>query len=105
MEWGQGLILGIFAATIFAVVINKIDSTATALVGIVAMIWAGAMTETEAFLLVDWNVMAILIGLWMIAGYFGRTGVPGWLSVRAVRLSDGRPGIVVVILSLLAGVI
>lgn len=105
MEWGQVLILGIFAATILAVVINKIDSTATALIGVVAMVWAGALTETEAFLLVDWNVMAILIGIWVIAGYFGRTGVPGWLSVRAVRLSGGRPGIVVVILSLLAGII
>jgi len=54
---------------------------------------------------VDWNVMAILISVWVIASYFGRTGVPSWLSVQALRLSGGRPGLLVMILSVLAGVI
>jgi Na+/H+ antiporter NhaD/arsenite permease-like protein len=63
------------------------------------------MTEVEAFQLVDWNVMAILVSIWIIAGYFGKTGVPSWLSVQALRLSGGRPGLLVMILSLLAGVI
>jgi Na+/H+ antiporter NhaD/arsenite permease-like protein len=63
------------------------------------------MTETDAFTLVDWNVMAILVGIWMIAGYFGKSGVPSWLSVQALRLSGGRPGLLVMILSMLAGVI
>ena len=63
------------------------------------------MTEADAFKYVDWNVMAILVGIWIIAGYFGKTGVPSWLSVQALRLSGGRPGLLVIILSLLAGVI
>ncbi|MEK7876788.1 MAG: SLC13 family permease, partial [Pseudomonadota bacterium] len=65
----------------------------------------GVMTETDAFTLVDWNVMAILVGIWMIAGYFGKSGVPSWLSLQALRLSGGRPGLLVMILSMLAGVI
>ena len=36
--------------------------------------------------------MAILVSVWIIAGYFGKTGVPSWLSVQALRLSGGRPG-------------
>jgi Na+/H+ antiporter NhaD/arsenite permease-like protein len=63
------------------------------------------MTETDAFGLVDWNVMAILVSVWVIAGYFGKTGVPSWLSVQALRLSGGRPGLLVMILATLAGVI
>ncbi len=105
MEWIQWLTLIVFAVTIIAVVVNKLDSTASALVGVVVMIWLGAMTETEAFLLVDWNVMAILVSIWMIAGYFGKTGVPSWLSLQALKLSGGRPGPLVMILSMLAGVI
>jgi Na+/H+ antiporter NhaD/arsenite permease-like protein len=54
---------------------------------------------------VDWNVMAILVSIWLIAGYFGKTGVPSWLSVQALRLSGGRPGLLVMILTFLAGVI
>ena len=105
MDWIQMLTLGVFAVTILAVIVNKIDSTATALVGVVAMIWIGSMREVEAFLMVDWNVMAILIGIWVIAGYFGKTGIPGWLSVQALRLSGGRPGLLVMILSMLAGLV
>ena len=105
MEFMQWLTLIIFAVTILAVVTNVIDSTAAGLIGVVVMVWVGVMTETDAFTLVDWNVMAILVGIWMIAGYFGKSGVPSWLSVQALRLSGGRPGLLVMILSFLAGVI
>jgi Na+/H+ antiporter NhaD/arsenite permease-like protein len=49
--------------------------------------------------------MAILVSIWVIAGYFGKTGVPSWLSVQALKLSGGRPGLLVMILSMLAGII
>jgi Na+/H+ antiporter NhaD/arsenite permease-like protein len=69
------------------------------------MCWLGIMTETDAFKYVDWNVMAILVGIWIIAGYFGKSGVPSWLSIQALNLSGGRPGFLVIILTFLAGVI
>ena len=97
--------LAIFLIAIVAVIANVVDSAVAALLGVVAMIVVGVMTEVEAFQFVDWNVMAILVGVWIIAGYFGKTGVPSWLSVQALRLSGGRPGLLVMILSMLAGVI
>ena len=105
MELMQWLTIAVFLITIIAVVANWIDSTAAALVGVAVMIWMGVMTEIDAFKLVDWNVMAILVGIWIIAGYFGKSGVPSWLSLQALRLSGGRPGLLVIILSVLAGVI
>jgi Na+/H+ antiporter NhaD/arsenite permease-like protein len=105
MELMQWLTLAVFAITIVAVVANWIDSTAAALVGVAVMVWMGAMTEIQAFQHVDWNVMAILVGIWIIAGYFGKSGVPSWLSVQALKLSGGRPGLLVMILAMLAGII
>jgi len=105
VEAFQWLTILVFAVTILAVVTNVIDSTAAALIGVVVMVWMGVMTEVDAFNLVDWNVMAILVAIWVIAGYFGHTGVPSWLSVQALRLSGGRPGLLVMVLSMLAGVI
>jgi Na+/H+ antiporter NhaD/arsenite permease-like protein len=99
------LAVALFAITIVVVIGNFIDSTVAALVGVAAMVWIGVMTEVDAFGLVDWNVMAILVGVWIIAAYFGKTGVPSWLSVQALRLSGGRPGLLVMILSVLAGTI
>jgi Na+/H+ antiporter NhaD/arsenite permease-like protein len=105
METMGWIALAIFAITILAVIGNVIDGAVAALTGVAAMIWAGVMTEVAAFELVDWNVMAILVSIWIIAGYFGKTGVPSWLSVQALWLSGGRPGLLVMILSLLAGLI
>lgn len=102
MSW---VAVAIFAATIIAVILNVFDSTVAALIGVVAMIWFGVMTETEAFAMVDWNVMAILVSVWVIASYFGKTGIPSWLAVQALRLSGGRAGLLVMILATLSGVI
>jgi Na+/H+ antiporter NhaD/arsenite permease-like protein len=102
MAW---LTVAIFAITIVIVIANVVDSTVAALIGVTLMIWIGVMTETDAFGLVDWNVMAILVSVWTIASYFGKTGVPSWLSVQALRLSGGRPGLLVITLSVLAGAI
>jgi len=105
MDATQWLTLIIFSVTILVVVSNKIDSTLAGLLGVTAMIWAGVMNEDDAFKYVDWNVMAILIAIWLIAGYFGKSGVPSWLSVQALKLSGGRPGLLVMILTMLAGII
>lgn len=105
MSMLQWLTLIVFAVTIAAVVINKLDATVAALVGVVLMVWMGTMTEVEAAELVDWNVMAILVGIWIIAGYFGKTGVPSWLSVQSLRLSGGRPGLLILVLSMLTGIL
>ncbi len=105
MDFAQWLALGVFAVTILIVVTNAIDGTLAALIGVAVMIWLGVMNEAEAFGYVDWNVMAILVSIWLIAGYFGKSGVPSWLSVQALKLSGGRPGLLVMILTFLAGVI
>jgi len=105
MDTMQWLTLIIFAITILVVVTNVIDSTLAALIGVAVMIWMGVMSDEDAFKYVDWNVMAILVSIWLIAGYFGKSGVPSWLSVQALELSGGRPGLLVMILTLLAGVI
>lgn len=105
MDSMQWLTLAIFAITILVVVSNVIDSTLAGMIGVAVMIWFGVMSEDDAFKYVDWNVMAILVSIWLIAGYFGKSGVPSWLSVQALKLSGGRPGYLVMILTFLAGVI
>jgi Na+/H+ antiporter NhaD/arsenite permease-like protein len=105
MDAIQWLTLIVFALTILAVITNIVDATLSALIGVAVMCWLGIMTETDAFNYVDWNVMAILVGIWIIAGYFGKSGVPSWLSIQALKLSGGHPGLLVIILTLLAGII
>ena len=55
----------IFAITIIFVIIRKIDTVVAALLGVIAMVIIGGMTEVQAFKFVDWNVMMILISIWL----------------------------------------
>ena len=95
----------IFVATILAVVTGVIDSSVAAVLGVLAMVWLGTMSPSAAFNAVDWNVMAILVSIWIIAGYLGKTGIPEWLSVKALVISRGNGALLVMILSMLSGII
>ena len=105
MEPLAWLALIIFTVTILAIITNVVEPSAAALFGVAVMVWTGIMTEVDAFRFVDWNVMAILVSVWVIAGYFGKTGVPELLSVKALHWSGGHYGLLVVILSVLAGML
>lgn len=105
MEPIAWLTLIIFSLAIIAVLTNVVEPAVSALLGVAVMVWAGIMSETDAFLFVDWNVMAILVSVWIIAGYFGKSGVPELLSAKAMQWSGGHYGLLVVILSLLAGML
>lgn len=105
MDLMQWVALAVFVITILVVISNVVDNAVAAMVGAALMVWIGVMSEIDAFQYVDWNVMAILVSIWVIAGYFGKTGVPSWLALQALRLSGGRPGLLVMLLSVLAGVI
>ena len=65
----------IFSAAIILVITGVIDSVIAAFLGILAMIVFGVMTDLDAFKVVDWNVIFILIGIWIIAIYLGKTGL------------------------------
>ena len=95
----------IFVVTIAAVVAGWIDSSVAAVLGVLTMVWFGTMTPSDAFNAVDWNVMAILVSIWIIAGYLGKTGIPEWLSVKALKWSGGNGALLVMILSMLSGII
>ncbi len=105
MDSMQWVALAVFVITILVVIGNVVDNAVAAMLGATVMVWIGVMSEIDAFQYVDWNVMAILVSIWVIAGYFGKTGVPSWLALQALRLSGGRPGLLVMLLSVLAGVI
>ena len=93
----------IFAITIIFVIIRKIDTVVAALLGVIAMVVAGSMTEVQAFQFVDWNVLMILISVWLIAGYFGKTGIPEYLGDRTLHWSKGNIPLFVTLIGGLAG--
>ncbi len=105
MEPIQITTIVIFAITIIFVIIRKIDTVVAALLGVIAMVVVGSMTEVQAFQFVDWNVLMILISVWLIAGYFGKTGIPEYLGDRTLHWSKGNIPLFITLIGGLAGIV
>ena len=93
--------LAIFVVTYGAIASDRVNRTLAALLGAVAVILAGIVTQEAGFGAVDWNVIFLLFGMMVIAGVLRRTGVFSWLAIRTVRVARGEP---LAILLLLAGI-
>lgn len=103
MDPQQILTAVVFLAAIFLVIVRWIDSVVAALLGVVAMVAVGAMTEVQAFEFVDWNVIAILVSIWLIAGYFGKTGIPQYLGDWALQVSRRNIPVFVTLVGTISG--
>ncbi len=105
MEPLQIASLIILIGTVGAIVWGKVDRAAVAIFGSILMIVVGAITEFEAFSFVDWNVIVLIISMWILAGYFGKTGIPEVLAHRAVRWSRGSVSTFIILIGGMAGLV
>jgi Na+/H+ antiporter NhaD/arsenite permease-like protein len=103
MELLQIIASIIFLGSIVLVITGWIDSVIAAMLGIIIMILFGVMTEVQAFQFVDWNVILILLSIWIISGYFGKSGVPDFLAFIVLRMSKGNVAIFITAVGMLAG--
>lgn len=90
---------GIFLITYGLIVTERVHRTVSALLGGIAMILLGVMSQEEAFDSIDWNVIFLLTGMMALANILRETGLFQWIAVKAVRLGKGRPFRILVILS------
>ena len=98
MEPVQLTALVIFLITIGLIIWGKIDRTIIAIIGVAIMVLFGVMNEMEAFMFVDWNVIAILFGIWILAIYLGKTGIPQYLAIAMLRLSGNNIALFLVLI-------
>ena len=103
MEFTPLISLIVFVVTIGLIIWGKLDSTVVGLAGVALMVLLGVMSESQAFYFVNWNIIAILFGIWIIAIYFGKTGVPQYLAVTALRISRNNIAVFLVLIGFVAG--
>ena len=105
METIQLIALIIFLITIGMIIWGKIDRVVIGVIGATLMVLFGVMKETEAFMFVDWNIIAILFGIWIIAAYFGKTGIPEFLAVTVLKASRHNLALFIVLLGAISAFI
>ncbi len=96
--------LAIFVITYAFIATERIHKTLAALAGGIAMVLLGILTQEEAFEAIDFNVIFLLAGMMILAGIVRKTGVFGWLAVRAARFAGGDGYRVLVVMSVITAV-
>ena len=89
----------IFLLTYAVIVSEKMHRTIAALLGGLLMIVFGIVSQEEAFISVDWNVIFLLTGMMILAYILSETGIFQWIAVQAVRLGKGNPFRILVFLA------
>ena len=96
--------LAIFAITYALIATERLHKTLAAMAGGVAMVLLGIVSQEQAFEEIDFNVIFLLAGMMILAGIIRKTGVFGWIAVRAARFAGGEPYRILVVLSLITAV-
>jgi Na+/H+ antiporter NhaD/arsenite permease-like protein len=96
--------LAVFVVTYAAIATERVHKTLAAMAGGVAMVLLGIITQEQAFEAIDFNVIFLLAGMMILAGIIRKTGVFGWLAVRAARFAGGDGYRVLVVLSVITAV-
>jgi Na+/H+ antiporter NhaD/arsenite permease-like protein len=95
----------VFVVTYALIATDRLDKTIAALLGGVAMIVFRVIDQEEAFLAIDFNVIFLLAGMMILAGILRRTGFFQWIAIRSVKIADGDPFRLLLVLSTVAAVL
>jgi Na+/H+ antiporter NhaD/arsenite permease-like protein len=94
----------VFLATYVLIATERVHKTIAALGGGVAMVLLGIVSQEQAFEHIDFNVIFLLAGMMILAGIVRKTGVFGWMAVRAARFAGGDAYRILVVMSVITAV-
>ena len=99
--WIAGIV---FFVTYTLIITERVHRTVAALLGGVAMILLGMISQEQAFGSVDWNVIFLLIGMMILANLLRETGLFQWIALQAVRMGRGNAFRILIILALVTAI-
>jgi Na+/H+ antiporter NhaD/arsenite permease-like protein len=108
--WQQVTAGGIFVIAYVLIATDRFDRAKVALVGALAMLLLGLVSQREAFGAssvpgIDWNTIFLLLGMMVYVGALGQTGALQWLAIRCAKMARGEPVLILVALSVVTGVV
>ncbi len=95
----------IFVVVYGLIVVDRWDRTLIAMIGGLVAVLLGIVSQQRAFAAVDLNVIFLLVGMMVMAAVLAETGFFDWLAIRSVRLSDGHPIRLLLILAVVTAVV
>ena len=93
--------LVIFLITYALIISEKVQRTVIALFGAMLMVLAGVISQEQAIAHVDFNTLALLIGMMSQVLVLSKTGLFRFLSVWAAQKTNGNPVALLIALSVM----
>ncbi len=89
--------LVIFVITYVLIITELINKMLASLIGAFLLVVAGILTQGEAFLAVDWNVIFFLFGMMLVISVLKKTGVFLFVAIRLAKLARGNPLVIMLL--------
>lgn len=96
--------LVVFIGTYVIIISEKINRTAIAMFGAVAMLVLGIINQEDAIHHVDFNTIGLLVGMMIIVNILKRTGVFEYLAIKAAKKAKGDPWKIILFFSIITAV-
>lgn len=94
----------IFILMYVFIVSEKIHRTIIAMIGAILMIFLGVLEQELAIHHIDFNTLGLLIGMMIIVGITGQTGLFNYVAIWAAKKAKASPMKILIYLSLLTAV-
>ena len=95
------LALFIFLVTYVLIISEKVQRTVIALFGAMLMVLSGVISQEQAIHHIDFNTLALLIGMMIQVLVLSKTGLFRYLSVWAAQKTNGNPVALLISLSVM----
>jgi Na+/H+ antiporter NhaD/arsenite permease-like protein len=96
--------LAVFVGTYILIASELIHKTIVALLGAVIFLFLHILEAKEAFTLIDWNVIFLLIAMMIIISITRRSGLFQFVAIKAAKFARGEPVRILILLSLITAV-
>jgi len=94
----------VFLVAYGIIISEKLNRTVVALLGAVLMIVFHILSQEEAFGIIDFNTIGLLIGMMIIVNILKRTGVFQYVAIKTAKLSKGSPWKIMLYFSVITAV-
>lgn len=92
--------VSLFSLSYIAIISEKINRMIVAMLGAVLMIGFQVLSQEEAFSIVDFNTIGLLIGMMVIVNILKRTGFFQYLAIKMAKAANGDPWKIVFLFAL-----
>ncbi len=96
--------VGILVGSYILLFTEKLNRAIVAILGTALMIFAGILTQESALAAIDFNTLALLIGMMTIVGIGEQSGMFEYAAVKSVQFSKADPRSLMVTLALITAV-